>query len=168
MGIRENIDKYPRTVTAIAVIAVALAVTVVVYSLSPPGAEPLAKAYYTDDDGKTWFVDTVDHVSPFDHDGKTAVKINLYVCEGSKQIIGSFLERYKPDAKKKLEAEFAAAKTANKPLMSIPMTPDISISGTEVKTPLGGQWVSRTDFVASAKVTKVECPDGGAVDSMLP
>ena len=168
MGVREEIDKHPKTVAGVALIVVAVALTVLVYSLWPTTQQAISKAYYTDDDGATWFVDTIDHVPPFDHDGKIAVRVNLYTCDESKTSFVGYLERNTPAAKKKLEAEFAAAKAQGKPITGVSFTPDIFVSGTEIKKPGKGAWMLRSNYPASYKVMDVQFPNGGTVDSVFP
>ncbi len=40
---------------------------------------------YSDDDGKTWFADSVYRVAPFDHNGKTAVAAQIYTYEDGRK-----------------------------------------------------------------------------------
>lgn len=51
-------------------------------------AGPVAKtAYYTDDNGKTFFKDDVNKIPPFDHNGKQALRCDVFEA-GGKQFVG--------------------------------------------------------------------------------
>ncbi|HMB96405.1 MAG TPA: hypothetical protein VKK61_10230 [Tepidisphaeraceae bacterium] len=168
MGVREAIEKHQKAAGAVGVILVLIAVSVSAYSLWPHSQQPLTKAYYTDDDGQSWFVDSIDKVPPFDHNGKTAVRVNLYTCDDSKTVFAGYLERCTPAAKKKLESEFNSAISAGKPISSVSIGPDISTFGTEIKKPGDKTWILRGHYPDSYKVMDVQCPNGGTVDSVFP
>jgi len=48
----------------------------------------ITKCYFTNDDGQTWFIDDVDRVTPFDKDGKPAVRAYLFSCPSGKSYCG--------------------------------------------------------------------------------
>ena len=50
------------------------------------------QAFYSDDDGATWFADAADRLPPFDHDGKPAFSAFVYECDGKPFV--NHLERY--------------------------------------------------------------------------
>jgi hypothetical protein len=67
------------------------------------------KAYFTTDDGKTWFVDDVKNVPPYTvnkpgdpNHGKTAVRARVVRCKGG-QPYAATLERYSSEEKQRLE-----------------------------------------------------------------
>jgi hypothetical protein len=168
MGVRSVIDKHPKVASVVAIVLVLVGVSVSAFSLWPTRQQPLTSAYYTDDDGKTWFADTINKVPPFDHNGKQAVRVNLYTCDNSKTAFVGYLERCTPAAKKKLEAAFAAAAANGKSMASVVMTPDITTFGTEIKRPGDSKWISRGQYPDSFKVMDVKCPNGGTLDSVFP
>jgi hypothetical protein len=51
------------------------------------------KAFYSDDDGQTWFVDDAMKPVPFDHNGKQAFRVKVFRCSGGQPFVG-YLERY--------------------------------------------------------------------------
>ena len=65
----------------------------------------LSQVFFTDDDGKTWFPDDAKRVPPFDRNGKPAVRAHVYKCGGKTFV--NHMERYTPEAKKKVEAIYA-------------------------------------------------------------
>jgi hypothetical protein len=46
-----------------------------------PKEEAVTRAFYTTDDGKTWFTDDAERLPPFDHGGKQAVRLYLFSCD---------------------------------------------------------------------------------------
>jgi hypothetical protein len=97
--------------------------------------------YYTIDDGATYFVDSADRATPFEHEGKQAVRAHVYSCSSSGEFV-AYLERYP------LAAD-------GKPYATIPQ--DVA---TEVKRPGEPRWVNH-DSDAGAAIVAVTCPDGG-------
>jgi hypothetical protein len=75
MSIREACQRNPKIVTGVAILSLAIAMfmifTQVKGEFGPENTE--TQAFYTVDDGKTWFVDEASKFPPFDKDGKVAV-----------------------------------------------------------------------------------------------
>src|SRR5450755_960219 len=61
-------------------------------------------AYYSDDDGQTYFVDSLYKFPPFDHGGKTAVQAILAESNGHKFV--GYLKRFKPAAQTQLQQKY--------------------------------------------------------------
>ena len=84
MGIREKINQNPKQTTAItaAIVVVALAFILWQACSGGPGSGGVitTKAFYTTDDGKTFFVDSSSNIPPYQKDGKTAFRAQ--VCGG--------------------------------------------------------------------------------------
>jgi len=86
VGIREGLNKKKGLSVGLATAFVLIAVLALVQQFRPVKRANLAQAYYTDDDGKTWFADSAFLIAPFDHNGKTAVIAEVYTYDnGSKQ-----------------------------------------------------------------------------------
>src|ERR1700722_4242395 len=79
--------------------------------------DPLT-AFYSDDDGKTYFKDSIYKFAPFDHNGKEADLAYVFECDSGKFV--GMLGRYTPKMKKQLEDEFAKSEAdpAEKPMLS--------------------------------------------------
>jgi hypothetical protein len=76
-----------------AVILMTTAIGVTAYNRWPAHLPKGDKACYTDDDGKTWFVDSAYKVVPFDHDGNQAFRALVFTyANASKKCHG------RPDA----------------------------------------------------------------------
>lgn len=135
----------------------------------PAGAvgeiDVVTEAFYSTDDGKTWFVDDAEKIPPFDKDGKPAYRVYVYRCADGKPFI-SHLERYTPEAKKKLEEIVAKGPDADVDPGVMEM---IYMNGVEVKDPGTGDkgWVKQSNFDRAAKITTPACPDG-TTDTLEP
>lgn len=161
MGIRETLNKNQKAtaiaVGAITVVAIALIINSMLPDRVPP---PPTKAFYTDDDGKTFFEDAIGKVSPFLHNGKPAVRAHVYVCEGSKEKFVGYVEQFLPQAHDELER---MAADPNIPARN----PDrflLEERGRMIKKPGDPpkNWVIvQANRIAAGKVMQVKCPGGG-------
>jgi hypothetical protein len=130
----------------------------------------LSQAYFTDDDGKTWFSDSATLVPPIDHDGKTAIFAEIYSYDGGSKQFCAYLEKYTPDAKRRLEASIAEAVKNGQPPGSAALFQDrwFMQSAIMVKAPGAGddKWLSEVDPTA-ASVMSIHSPDGTPVDQLF-
>jgi hypothetical protein len=158
VGLRETLNENPGITTAATAIIILGAVVFVVLSvMRGDGADAGTggeKAYFSDDDGKSFFVDERTKVPPFDRNGKPAVRAQLFTCDGGKTKFVGWLERYTPEAKKRLENQIQ--QNGGK----MPMVLEDE-GGVEMKKPGTGEkgWVKRGD-PAVEQITDVRCPDG--------
>ena len=100
MGLRETMNQNPRMVTGVTAGIILLALIIVGWQLlssgsgtntgaTAPNAKGVANAFFTTDDGKTWFADDAAKFPPFDKDGKPAYSAILFTCDGGKtQFVG--------------------------------------------------------------------------------
>jgi hypothetical protein len=148
--IREALDRNRASVIPAAIIVLVISLVVIIrHSTSNDRPSISAQAYYTIDDGATFFADDVSKIAPFEYRGQTAVRANVFQCDGHKFV--AFLERYTLDAKAKIEAAHGVGVGA------------VMADGTEVKAPLTGNagWVNARKPEA-AKLYAVHCPDGSS------
>jgi hypothetical protein len=156
VGIRETINEKPGIAAGITAALILLVAVFAYYTMSGGGSAggggtvPM-QAFYSDDDGKTYFADDEAKVAPFDRGGgKVAVRARVYKCGGKTFV--NHLERYTAEAKKRLEASRGASDSA----INIEAS-----AGLEVKSPGAGEWVRMSDPRA-AKIVQPKCPDGGS------
>jgi hypothetical protein len=164
VGIRETLNKNPGITTGATAAIILLAVGFIIYQLTGGGTPGIAtEAFYTIDDGATWFEDDINKIPPFDKDGKQAVKAYVYECPGTDPFV-AYLERYTPEAKKALEAA-AKSNDPNNPVIM----EDVQMTGLEVKKPKTGDkgWVKQSNSAASSKIMDLKCPDG-KVEGLAP
>ena len=70
------------------------------------GAGPVQKtAFYTEDNGKSFFKDDLFKVSPFDHNGKQAYRCDVFQGDGGKQFAG-LIYRHTDSGRREIEAYF--------------------------------------------------------------
>ena len=155
-GIREKINQHRRATAGIVIGVVALLSSVIVMQvLAGRRAFPTSapEAFFTVDDGQTFFTASSENVAPFDFKGKQAVRAYVFECAG-KRFVG-YVERYTTQARATLINEKKS-------------TPELQIHGRELKKPGEATWVSSGDFAAIAKVTDIRCPDGRAPEPVEP
>jgi hypothetical protein len=158
VGIRETLNRNPGvTAGAVGGIVVLVIIYLIFYTLggTSGGATPSTKSWYTVDDGATYFADNADRLPPFDHDGKPAVRCRVFTCDHGAHKFVAYLERYMPEAQKRLAAQ--ADKSVGRE--------ETDISGMEVKPPMTGEkaWIRKIDPRA-ADVMNPKCKEGRPED----
>lgn len=158
MGLRESLngEKGPKIGAAVAGGAILIAIVVWFASSgnSATATRRDAMAFYTVDDGATWFKDVADRVPPFQHDGKTAYRVFIYTTDGGVTQKAGYLQRYNAAAKKMFDAK------AEMP---------ISISSLEVKAPgAAGAWVSRNTKAGMEIVNVKPLGTKGDIEFVIP
>lgn len=160
MQIRQFLNRNP----AIAIVAVLIVIGIAVWVIwsQADGGNTVAtptEGYFTTDDGKTWFTDDVGRVTPFDKEGKQAVRAYLYKCgDGAPQV--AYLERYTAKGKEVVE-RYRAEQKANPtvPPKSLGELAALGQGSMEVKKPGDEKWINMRDGAAMA-LTQYRCPDG--------
>ena len=136
---------------AAAVVAIAGAATAIYIELRPAPPPERPMAFFTVDDGKSWFTADAESLPPFDYKGQKAVKAYVYTCDGGKTRFVAWLQKLPEDALRE-----ALAKG--------PVDDDVIAmkAGWMAKRPGDGEWVnSKSDPEKFAEITKVTCPGGG-------
>ena len=164
MPLRETMNEKPALVGGIVAGIVALAIVLwIVLGRSGGGGDVGGvpeRAFFTVDDGKTWFAAETTNIPPFDHDGKQAVKAYVYACGGKTFV--SHLERATPEGRKIMQAEVDAVR-AGKP--SVHKMPTGGVALNEIKRPGGAAWIAQNDKAKSGAILAVKCPDGSTGDA---
>jgi hypothetical protein len=167
MEIRKVLHGKPVAGIGAALFMIVVAGLILLRQYWPEKKANLTQAYLTDDDGKTWYTDSAYSVPPTDHNGKTAVFAEVYTYDGgSKQFCG-YVEKYTPEAKKRLEASIAEAVKSGLAPGAAKLFQDhwFMQSAVLVKPPGApdSKWISQNDPTAS-DVMAIHSPDGSAVD----
>jgi hypothetical protein len=167
MEVRKAIQGKPVFGVGIAIVMLLLAGLIIAREYWPQKKPDASRAYLTDDDGKTWYVESAYSVPPLDHDGKTAVFAEIFTYDGgSKQFCG-YLQKYTPEAKKRLDASIAEAVQNGQQPGSAKLFQDhwFMQQGTLVKSVgPGDKWISVSDPAAAA-VMSIHSPDGSPLDN---
>ena len=163
MSIREKLQKNPSLVAGIAgVVIIAAVVSIVMQARSSSGGG--SKAYFTVDDGQTYFTDSKFMVAPYDKGGKQAVRAHVFMC-GGKPVVG-YLSKYSDEALKVME-DVKQAKAEKRPPKNIGALMNLSSAGIEVKKPgAGNPWIKGTDVAKTTEIRTFKCPGekAGAVE----
>ncbi len=150
MSVRETIQRKPKLMGLIAVLVIMLAGVVIARQMNAPKVGlPPAQIWYTEDDGLTWFADRADLITPFDHQGKQAVRAVLFTCDGGNTSFLGYLQRYTPGAQERSDK----AKAEGKPFHELAR--QIKPARTAES-----QWTS-SDSPMGMKIQRVTCPGGG-------
>ena len=125
------------------------------------GGQPTSKpqkAYFTTDEGATRFVDDIRKLTPFDHEGKPALRLHVFKLKG--QEVNGYLERFPEKTKDMIEASAS--------------DPDKSVQaglarkhGFEVRAMNGTQWVP-VDSKEGNKITALPGDDPADVQEIFP
>jgi hypothetical protein len=169
MDVRKAIQGKPIAGVGVGVLLLLLAGVIVARQLWPEKKANLSQAYFTDDDGATWYADSEYLVPPIDHNGKTAVFAQIYSYANGSKTFCAFMTRYTPDAKKQLEDAINAAVKNGQPPASVPLYQDRRFlqNAIEVKKPgASNKWISKSD-PAAIDVMSIHAPDGSAVDQVF-
>lgn len=157
MGIRETLNEKPAIAYGGFGVLLLIAMGILFFYMrsSSSSTAPVAvtkppgdQAFYSDDDGKTWFPDAVRKATPFPHGGKDAVRAMVYRCSDGKLFV-SYLVRHTELGRqqKGSSLEIGRPQFAAQALI-------------EVKRPGAATWLP-ADLRNSAKVTEatgVTCP----------
>jgi hypothetical protein len=168
MGLRETLKDKPWIGGALSGAFVLIAIAIIVTTYWPEKKAKLGEAFYSDDDGKTWFTDSAFLVTPFDHNGKQAVVAQIYSYDDGSKKFCAYLSEFTPEAKQKLEAALAQAKQKGDPPGSVDLYHDRNFmqKGLLVKKPGSKDWVPYDDPKAIG-VMSIKSPDGSAVDQVF-
>ena len=155
MGIREWTYKHPKASGWIIGSFVVVCTGVIVAEAMGnrkkyPSNSP--DAYFTTDDGKSYFVASTDNFPPFDHGGHQAVRAYVFDC-GGKRFVG-FLERYNGAIKKDLDS-------------GKQLTTGMIRFGRELKRPSDTSWTPSGDLATETKIENVPCPDGNGTPAAI-
>ena len=162
MGLRETLNRNPAITTGatIAIIVVALIwISLQMFGSNRPPQS--TKGYFTTDDGKNWFADSLDNLPPYMHEGKEAVRAYLYKCGDGKTFV-AYLERYTPEAKKIIEKSRATLKANPQDIMARESAFSMAVqNGREAKKALvPGPWIQNRDYIRYSQVVQINCPEG--------
>ena len=162
MNLREKLSENPARVGLIVGALLLACISLVLFQGGgfSRGGSAGTRAFFSVDDGKTWFADNAQRIPPFDKDGKQAVLAHVYRAAGGTKFV-NHLERFTPDAKRALEE-------ANKPDLNRKGPGDASaiqaayLGGREVKRPGDAKWISSANVREASQVMAIKAPDGRA------
>jgi hypothetical protein len=157
MGIRETLNRQGKPVTAFVVLALLICIAWIFYS-KPDGSDPFegGSAFFSVDDGKTFFEADASNIPPFMHEGREAVQALVYSNDGGKTQFVGYLMRFTPSGVEYLRESRARAAASKKP--TLPGLNTELQANTEVKRPGEKAWVRLSDIPRAAAVMTVHSP----------
>lgn len=162
MGLREKINDNSRVVAGVVVLLVLISGYVIFRQLTGSGVTGTTRAYYTIDDGATWFEDDINKAPPFMHDGKEALRAYVYSCSGKPFV--AFVEKYTPEFKRAMDAYYERMRSGKTdPKAAAPRDP----GGHMYKKPGVKEWANGMGPKTAAAVA-VRCTDGGDPQALIP
>jgi len=99
------INKNPTVGTVAALLIIGFGLWVVLRQTAAPATEPRLSVFYSADDGKTFFKDSIGKPLPFEHEGKPAVRAYVFTPDGGATRVVGVLEKHSLE----LHKEFIAA-----------------------------------------------------------
>ena len=114
-------------------------------------------AFYTDDNGKTFFKDDRYKVVPFDHNGKQAYRADVFQCRDGKQFVG-LIYRHNALGRKAME-KYAKGHDRQSASMA-----GLEIQGMEVKA----SGTPDTAWSPNTGDRTVKCPSGEPAQLVVP
>jgi hypothetical protein len=162
VGIRESLNKNPSITTGITIGIIVVAIVAIGWQMmsSRPNINNI-KSFYTVDDGANYFEDKAVLNPPYDYKGQQAVRAYVFKCGESGKPFVAYMERFTPDALKKLESAKSDPNGGDPMLME-----NLYATGMEVKKPGGAKWVLRSTADGDKIQSDIKCPDGSTNNIM--
>lgn len=166
MSIRETIARKPGISAVLVAVIIAGALGAIALQIRDIRSASGNLAYFSADDGQSFFVDDQTRPSPFDYHGKPAYLAHVYRV-GGKPVVG-YLSRFSDDAIRELKIA-ADARSAGKPVPNGSRLSQISFNGIEIKRPGEKEWVRQGgDPKKSFSTRPFFFPDGSAPEEVFP
>lgn len=133
MGVRQSLNENKNLGVGVGAGIVVVALAIISFQLFGGVSSQIqapASAFYTDDNGKTFFKDDIYKVCPFDHNGKQAYRADVFECPDGKQFVG-LMYRHNAVGRKAMEEHIA--KGTDDPRGDF--LAGLEVQGMEVKRP---------------------------------
>jgi hypothetical protein len=166
LGIRESLNEKPQIAYGVAGGLVLLALIIIAFQfigrstpgpINPAGAD---QAYFSDDDGASYFPDDRMKIPPFSRNGKLAYSAHVFRCGSDKPFVG-YLGKFTDVRKKEIEAAVKAGQLSPRMLRA-------SMGQMLIKKPGTSKWVSPEDASTYEQIQTVTCPNGGVPEGVTP
>lgn len=168
MSLRETMNQNPRLAVGVGVVGVVLAVALIAWqAMGGPKSgqpEPLGKTFYTEDEGKTYFADSIDKLAVEfkGPQGKPAVRAYVYQFPGEQPVVG-WMESYTPKGREILKAFYQNPQNRKS---APPESPELRRE-TLVKRPGMKAWVNVGALPGAANQVTMFPTKNGETPTML-
>jgi hypothetical protein len=166
VSVREQINSNPKVGVGLAALLAVVAGAMIYHFHEPALPGFPTGAFYSDDDGKTWFKDSIYRFAPFDHDSKTAV-MALVFSDGQGQFV-ALLERYTAQTKKQLEDMYERTQDGTQPvetLKRLMFSRVTRANGIEYKVPGDG---NKWQLMGTNPNVRIASRDGSQIQAVTP
>jgi len=155
---REKLNQHPIVASSAAAVLIGLCIFAAFRYFSKPADSLPTRAFFTTDDGKTWFERDLTSIPPFNDSGGTAVGCTVFAPQqGGTQFVG-ILTKFGDRAKADLDAlvKSGASRAAVRQAMM-----DVPADQKLCKRPGDSDWSSASDAGAMMKLSsQIKAPDG--------
>ena len=166
MGTREKLNENKKLGLGVAVAILIIAVGIFSFQLRggdngmPP---PPKSAFYTEDNGKTFFKDDINNVSPFNHGGKQAYRADVFKGSDGQQFVG-LIYRHTDAGRKEMEEYISKRVKDADGLTRL----SIERRGMEVKKLADKTWSFNDEMTCERLQQSVKTPDGKPAQLVMP
>lgn len=163
MGLRETINQKKGLTTGVALLVMVGAIAFLAYQVFNTGANASSEAmqaFYSTDDGKSFFQADSSNHSPFMHEGKEAYQAHMFTCDDGQTLFVGYLSRLPAEALAKVKAAQGGPPDEYDRVLSQ------AYAEGEIKRPGDATWVKR-GTPAAAKVARPPCPNGGELKAIF-
>ena len=156
MNIREKMNARPAITAGVAFVILVVALVAIYFQWGRNKKLPVPRrAFFTIDDGQSYFVDDINKIPPFDHEGKTAYRCYVFTADGGATKFVGRLERYTPQGKAQVEEMLKNGGNAGMPMNRFgSLLKEIKAPGTGDK-----DWIPAGDPRAASLLVP-QAPDG--------
>jgi len=163
MSIREAINKRKGLAVVIAILLTSAGMAAILWMNRNSGyPAALSELYFSDDDGKSYFVDNATKLVPFDHNGKQAVRAYVFTTDNGKPFVAR-LQRYSDDALRRI----LVLRDKKGDIQSETELAEVMAKGLQIKRPGDAAWVAANSPMA-AKISDINAPNGSAPHEIVP
>ena len=170
MNIRKKLNENSKASMAVAGTVLLVIAVWLFYPQGGGRVREASSAYYSDDDGKTFFEDDASKVAPFSRNGREVASAVVFDCGNGKPFVG-YLERA-AGAKEKTFVEQTRKQIITRAATQPSGLPDSDLieqvtRSLEVKRPGDSNWVNAAS-AAAVPIYGVKCPGGAAPQPVAP
>jgi hypothetical protein len=158
---------------ALAIGMCVVAVAAIAWQLMPESTVAGGTAFFTTDDGATYFAGDENQLAPFDHNSSTAVRAHVYLDPMTGKPFVAYLSRYTESGRKQMAAAMAGAKAAEAAQREghVAVAPEVQFGSAdliEVKAPgAGAKWTSSSS-PDGLRISNPTAPDGTPLEAAIP
>jgi hypothetical protein len=167
MAVRQKLNENKKVGMGVGAAILIIAVGLMAFQLRRGNGNAVTaptSAFYTDDNGKTFFKDQI-RIVPFDHNGRQAYRADVFKCPDGREFVG-LIYRFTDSGRREME-RYLASKVSD-PDGSSRLS--IEHRGMQVKPINAAEkaWTYNDDVTAERLQGMVKCPSGVPAQLVTP